>query len=154
DISAPEDLWPVEVDVIQITQVVQNLVLNAQQAMPHGGEVRVRAETATVAEDGHTLAPGRYVGVAISDNGCGISPENLPRIFDPYFSTKDAGRGLGLAAAYSIVTRHNGSITVESEINQGSTFHMYLPASRKMQPAVANTERTLGPGRGRVLVMD
>ncbi|MDA8159974.1 MAG: PAS domain S-box protein [Desulfobacteraceae bacterium] len=157
----PDDLWPVEVDGGQISQVVQNLAQNAEQAMPEGGVLRVRAENVNLAEpvSGLPLTPGRYVKLTFADNGGGISPENLPRVFDPYFTTKEKGSGLGLAVSFSIVVKNRGHIAVESALGRGATFTLWLPAaSRETRvaaapaPAAAVGNAAVRPGR--ILVMD
>lgn len=154
------DLWPAEIDPGQISQVVANLVVNADQAMPNGGTLRVKcdnfvynSDTTPVVPD---LSPGDYIKVTIRDEGVGIPENYLKRIFDPYFTTKPKGTGLGLATTYSIIKNHNGLITVESEIHFGSTFTLYLPASRHQQ-LPAEPPRTMNPviaGTGRVLIVD
>ena len=129
EISIPEDLWHVEVDEGQINQVISNMVINANQAMPDGGTVRVQCENIVV-KHGTTLPldPGRYVRISIKDQGTGISEEHTHKIFDPFFTTKPKGSGLGLATAYSIVKRHSGHIDVDSQVNSGTTFNIHLPA--------------------------
>ena len=153
------DLWPAEIDPGQISQVVANLVVNADQAMPNGGTLKVicdnychDATTSGIAD----LAPGDYIRIAIRDQGTGIPDDCLKRIFDPYFTTKAKGNGLGLATTYSIIKNHSGLITVESELHHGSTFTIYLPALRDHQVPVevvrpVNEEIT---GTGRVLIVD
>ena len=126
--SLSDDLWPVEVDPGQIGQVINNLVINAVQAMPKGGSLQIRAENVLL--DGAVslpLEPGRYVEVSVEDEGVGIPEDELSRIFDPYFTTKDDGNGLGLATVYSVIRNHEGHITVESEIGVGTRFRFYLP---------------------------
>ena len=155
-----DDLWPVEVDEGQISQVINNLILNADQAMPAGGVVEVRCENALVgADDPFSLPEGRYVVLSISDHGEGIPSEILPRIFDPYFTTKKSGKGLGLATVYSIVRNHDGHITVTSQPNQGTTFTLYLPCGDGSTEESADDKwtppETGSPVvRGRILVMD
>lgn len=100
------------------------------------------------------MPPGRYVRISVHDRGIGIRPEHLSRIFDPYFTTKQRGSGLGLATAYSIIKRHDGLIAVQSELGQGSTFDTYLPASTKAPPRPPVTQSQPLRGRGRILVMD
>jgi PAS domain S-box-containing protein len=155
ELDIPKDLWPLEVDEAQITQVMHNIIINAQQAMPDGGAIQISAENIILKDDPELPLPsGKYVRVAFTDQGTGIPPENLARIFDPYFSTKNKGSGLGLAAAYSILKGHGGYLTVESKTGAGSTFIFYLPASDKtVQPQEAPAEE-LVPGQGRILVMD
>ena len=145
----------VEADEGQIRQVVHNLVLNAQQAMPEGGRVWVSIdEVRRTAYDGHGLVPGRYAEVVCRDEGVGISKENQARIFDPYFTTKLKGSGLGLATSYSIVRKHNGIITVESEPGQGAAFRILLPASDMRLPSLVDTVGRVRRGHGRILIMD
>jgi nitrogen-specific signal transduction histidine kinase/ActR/RegA family two-component response regulator len=132
EFGIPDDLWSVEADKGQLNQVISNLIINADQAMPEGGNIKVWAENINVAEKG--LLPveeGNYVKINIEDQGTGISHENLQKIFDPYFTTKQKGSGLGLATCYSIIKKHDGHIDVESEVGIGTVFHLYLPSSRK-----------------------
>ncbi|HOU93805.1 MAG TPA: PAS domain S-box protein, partial [Polyangiaceae bacterium] len=125
-----EGLWPCDFDPNQIAQVIDNIVRNAEQAMPGGGVIEVVARNVILAERAHpSLAPGRYVRLVIADRGVGIPPEHLSRIFDPFYTTKPRGHGLGLATGYSIVRRHGGCIDVESEPGRGSVFSVYLPAA-------------------------
>jgi len=128
----PEDLWICEFDRNQISQVIDNLVINAMQAMPSGGIVTVKAENVRIAKGAHpTLDAGDFVRIAILDQGEGIPQANLSRIFDPFFTTKAKGHGLGLATCYSIISRHGGHIEVDSEPGKGTAFHIYLPSSEK-----------------------
>jgi PAS domain S-box-containing protein len=153
EFSIAEDLWPAEVDVGQISQVINNIVLNASQAMPEGGIIQVTAENLTI-DAGHILPaePGRYIRISITDEGVGIAEKHHSKVFDPYFTTKHSGSGLGLAVTYSIIKKHNGHITVESRLGVGTTFHIYLPASEK---AVPEKEQVgLIKGQGRILMMD
>lgn len=158
ELSLPEDLWRVEADEGQITQVINNMLINASQAMPHGGTVRITAENMLLETDGDNNLPlkrGRYVRVSIQDQGVGIPGEYLHKIFDPYFSTKQDGSGLGLAISYSIIKKHNGHIRVESQPGKGTTFHIYLPALEKEIFAVKKVvEVKLHPGKEKILVMD
>ena len=154
ELSIAEDLWPASADEGQIRQVVHNLVLNADQAMPAGGVVAVRADNLEIAGgEGVPLRPGRYVRVAVADTGVGLSREHLDRIFDPYFTTKQHGSGLGLTTSYAIVKKHDGHLAVESEPGRGTTFTVYLPASQE-RAAPPDAQAALAPGKGRVLVMD
>jgi len=130
------DLLPVDFDEGQMTQVIYNIVLNAREAMPNKGVLMVVAENVTIdAPSELALKQGEYIQISISDRGMGIPIQNLQRIFDPYFTTKEMasqkGMGLGLTICYSIVRRHEGLITVESEEGVGTTIHIYLPASKK-----------------------
>jgi PAS domain S-box-containing protein len=152
--TLPDDLWPVEIDPAQISQVVQNLVINAKQAMPAGGVVEILAEN-RILQAGETppLSPGRFVRIAVRDHGAGIAPENLPRVFDPYFTTKGTGSGLGLTICHSIVRKHDGHIRIESQPGAGTTIEVYLPASEtSAPPPPTRTPRQVR--RGRLLVMD
>lgn len=133
--SLPENLWAAEVDARQIGQALRNLVLNAREAMRRGGVITVRAENVLLrAEEPPALPPGEYVRVSISDRGSGIAPEVLPRIFDPYFSTKQrgdrSGLGLGLSLCHAIIQKHGGAIAVESQVGVGTRFRIHLPACR------------------------
>jgi PAS domain S-box-containing protein len=150
------DLWPVQADEGQISQVFNNLVINAVQAMPRGGSLTTRATNCAVDESmGLPVGPGRYVHIAVQDTGCGIPPEQVGRIFDPYFTTKKNGSGLGLATTYAIIQKHDGCITVESRPGEGTTFHIYLPASdtAPYRPT-GETQIFVKKGFGRILVMD
>ncbi len=156
DFELPPDLWPAEVDGGQINQVVSNLVINAMQAMPAGGRIRIRARNVQ-AEPGELpmLEPGRYLELRFEDEGADIAPENRSRVFDPYFTTKPGGSGLGLATAYSIIRKHGGVIELESEPGNGSTFRVYLPAAEGPPRAEAVGAELDHPSRSaRVLVMD
>ncbi|MFL6540179.1 MAG: PAS domain S-box protein, partial [Chthoniobacterales bacterium] len=157
-----DSLWPAEIDSGQISQVISNLVVNADQAMPNGGTLRVTCEnfeydpsTCAVIPD---LLPGDYIRIAIRDEGVGIPEDYLKRIFDPYFTTKAKGNGLGLATTYSIMKNHNGLITVESQVHFGATFTLYLPALRdqaiEVEQAPASTITPVIEGSGRVLIVD
>jgi CheY-like chemotaxis protein len=154
--SLAETLWPCNIDKNQIGQVIDNIVINAQQAMPNGGAIEITAKNISpgLGEKSHPpLADGNYVKVSIKDFGIGIPKDIMPRIFDPFYTTKTKGHGLGLATCYSIMNRHGGCIDVESEPGKGSTFHVYLPAS-----TVAAVTNTAAPGRhkgsGTIIVMD
>ncbi|MFQ5809973.1 MAG: response regulator [Armatimonadota bacterium] len=150
-----DDLWPAEIDEGQISQAISNLTINAEQAMPDGGTITVRAENVPVgAEEFPALGDGRYVKISIQDEGIGIPADHLSRVFDPYFTTKQKGSGLGLATTHSIVERHDGAIAVESEQGVGTTFHLYLPASGKPASAKRQHEVEAIAGTGRILVMD
>ena len=128
--SLPENLWSADVDEGQISQVIQNLIINADHAMPEGGTITISSENAVVAEPSPLpLRPGNYVKISVRDHGVGISREQLSKIFDPYVTTKEQGSGLGLATSYSIIKQHGGHIFAESEIGKGTTFIIYLPAS-------------------------
>ncbi|MDQ1331607.1 MAG: two-component system, cell cycle sensor histidine kinase and response regulator CckA, partial [Thermodesulfobacteriota bacterium] len=153
EFSIAEDLWPVEADLGQISQVISNILINADQAMPDGGIIQVKAGNTILDErPGLPLSPGRYIRISITDQGSGIDEKYFSKIFDPYFTTKRTGSGLGLATAYSIVKKHKGHITVDSRPGSGTTFDIYLPASDKAVPVKEETD--LLPGRGKILLMD
>ena len=151
----PADLWKVEIDLGQMSQVINNIVLNSVHAMPEGGQIYIRAENIVIGYDGPDLKQGKYVKVIIKDTGSGIPQKHLPRIFEPYFTTKHAGSGLGLATTYSIIKRHDGHIEVASDIGKGTIFSIFLPAFSGITalnpPPV---EKPSKKGRGRVLLMD
>jgi PAS domain S-box-containing protein len=133
-VDFPDNLYPVAIDEGQMRQVVNNLIINAREAMPNGGSLVIRGENLNVsAHDNVPMKAGRYLKISISDTGAGIAPENIVRIFDPYYSTKDMygrkGLGLGLAVCYSVIKKHDGLITVDSEIGKGTTFTIFLPAA-------------------------
>ncbi len=149
------DLSTVEVDENQISQAIGNIVLNAQQAMPNGGTVRIIAENITLANADGPLKKGDYVRISIRDQGIGIPEEYLDAIFDPYFTTKEKAGGLGLSICYSIIQRHQGHIGVESTLGVGTTFVIYLPAAQTEYREEKQTEKTMVMnGNGRILVMD
>ncbi|MDD3581903.1 MAG: PAS domain S-box protein [Desulfobacca sp.] len=155
ELALPDHLWPVEVDAGQLSQVLNNLLINAEQAMPHGGIIKVTAQNITI-DDKSTLPlrAGKYVKISIIDQGTGIPKEHLSMIFDPYFTTKQKGSGLGLATSYAVIRNHGGYIGVDSQIGVGTSFQIYLPASQKK--VLDTTKVTDGPvvGQGRILVMD
>ena len=153
-----EGLWPAKADKGQIQQVVSNLVTNARQAMHAGGTLTIMLENADLPENSVPgLRQGRYVKVAVQDDGCGIDPKILPQIFDPYFTTKPSGSGLGLTTVWSIITKHGGHIGVESELSKGSAFTFYLPAAACPLPTEAKppaAECRPQARAVRILVMD
>ena len=165
-----DDIWQIEADKGQLNQVISNLVINSTHAMPKGGNIKIWTENINVVEnDSLPLKEGRYVRIMIEDHGTGISEKYLQKIFDPYFTTKQKGSGLGLASAYSIVMKHDGHIAVKSEIGVGTTFCIYLPASVKAFPKESFMREEEGfdnkhlekedegkpaVSKGRILVMD
>jgi signal transduction histidine kinase len=154
ELSIASDLWPVEADEGQLMQVFNNLLINADQAMPVGGIIRIAAVNATLAPgEVPSLAAGRYVMITVSDAGTGIPREHLGKIFDPYFTTKQKGSGLGLAATHSIIRKHDGHITVGSELGKGTVFHVYLPASPGEVAPPPRQEKFVR-GSGAVLILD
>ena len=155
DFAIANDLWPVVVDEGQIAQVIHNLIINAKQAMPDGGTIQVSAENfALSAENNPFIKNGKYVKITVKDTGVGIPEEHLPKIFDPYFTTKEEGSGLGLATAYSIIKNHAGYIMAESAAGVGTTFYIHLPASKKEIDRVEAVEEKLVSGKEKILVMD
>jgi len=139
EFSIEDDLWNILADEGQISQVLSNLIINAGHAMPQGGVVQVKAKNVFLSENNiFSLKKGNYVKIQIQDQGIGISKENLKKIFDPYFTTKKTGNGLGLATAFQIISKHGGKITVESDLGIGTTFFLYLPKT-----ATTDTESSL-----------
>jgi PAS domain S-box-containing protein len=150
-----KDLWVCNFDKNQIGQVIDNLIINAQQAMPVGGTIKLSARNITIAEKEHpTLVKDNYIKISVNDSGIGIPKELITRIFDPFFTTKAKGHGLGLATCYSIINRHGGCIDVESEPGKGSTFHIYLPASTDSVSVSIGASETGHKGSGTFLIMD
>jgi PAS domain S-box-containing protein len=155
NLTAEPGLWAVEADPGQIGQVVQNLVLNADQAMPDGGTVRVVLANRLATDGAGPARTGPYVVVSVSDSGVGITPENLHKIFDPFFTTRPGGSGLGLATVYSIVQQHGGHVEVASPPGEGATFTVWLPAmARIATPEPEPPPGLVSGGSGHILVMD
>jgi PAS domain S-box-containing protein len=150
-----DNLCSANVDTGQISQVINNLVINADQAMPEGGQITIVCENVPL-QTGNifSLAEGNYVKISIKDEGIGICKEYLHKIFDPYFTTKQKGSGLGLASAYSIVSRHNGYIGVDSTLGAGSIFFIYLPASERTITEERLKQDKIVRGKGKILVVD
>jgi len=152
--------WPVEIDEGQMSQVINNLIINACQAMPNGGDIEIGLENAEHVKDNKTddgrSDHGQYVRISIRDEGIGIPKENLAKIFDPYFTTKPGGSGLGLSMAYSIIKRHDGRMRVDSKPGVGTTFYIDLPASNRspFKATEKGESYALGAGKGKVLLMD
>lgn len=155
EISIPHNLWPVEADEGQMGQVINNLVINADQAMPEGGIINITCENIAVRiHDGLPVQEGKYVKICVEDHGIGIAEEHLPKIFDPYFTTKQKGSGLGLATSYSIIKKHHGYIDVKSRQGAETSFCVYLPACEEKTFARTAEDETLLKGKGNILVMD
>ncbi|HOO72100.1 MAG TPA: PAS domain S-box protein [Spirochaetota bacterium] len=155
ELSLPEDLWNAEIDETQISQVVHNIILNARQAMPEGGYLSITADNVHVGPTAKIpLHEGKYIKIAISDQGIGIPEENIQKIFDPYFTTKTLGSGLGLTITYSIIKKHDGHISVESGPGEGTMFTIYLPASEKKYTDIRNKQVAGEVKGGRLLLMD
>jgi two-component system, cell cycle sensor histidine kinase and response regulator CckA len=156
ELAVAEDLCPVEADEAQVGQVIHNLLINAAQAMPQGGTVRVEAQNYFFGPgESPPLSEGHYVGIVVRDRGQGIAPQHLEKIFDPYFTTKESGTGLGLTSAYSIVKKHDGDIRVSSRNGQGTAFEVLLPASREpVCSEDSDASQPVSAGNGLVLIMD
>jgi PAS domain S-box-containing protein len=155
EFSLPDNLWTLWADSGQLGQVLQNLVINALQAMPAGGMIKIQGENLVVESGGDLpLNPGKYVKISIQDQGLGIPAESLPRIFDPYFTTKQTGSGLGLATAGSIIKAHQGHIAVESTLGAGTVFQVYLPAAEEKISELPKGDQGVIRGAGKILVMD
>jgi PAS domain S-box-containing protein len=154
EFSFPSDLWHVEADEGQISQVLNNIIINATHAMSEGGTVQMYCGNVVVDQGDSPLAKGKYILISIMDHGTGITKKHLSKIFDPYFTTKEKGSGLGLSTSYSIVRSHGGHITVESSPGIGTTFNIYLPASEGGISLDCAEEARFVTGKGRILVMD
>jgi PAS domain S-box-containing protein len=153
----PDNLWLADFDKGQISQVVQNIILNASNAMPEGGTIEVSCENVLSSEVQEAVLrkDTKYVKMTFKDKGIGISADNIERIFDPYYTTKQHGSGLGLAITHSIVKKHDGQINVESQIGTGTTFRIYLPASEehlKSDSFLAAADSQ--PKKARIMIMD
>jgi signal transduction histidine kinase len=135
DFDLPDDIWKIEVDEQQMRYALTHLMTNAVEAMPDGGKVQVKIRNTVASSDSplpaHPISSGHYLHIIIEDQGKGISSEHLPRIFEPYYTTKELGpkkgMGLGLTTVYSIIHKHDGFIFIESEVNQGTIVDIYLP---------------------------
>jgi PAS domain S-box-containing protein len=156
DIDISPDLWKAEIDSDQIEQVVNALMLNAREAMPHGGTARLSARNVEMSGPSAILPPGRYIKVTISDRGSGVPDDLATKIFDPYFTTKPMGSGLGLSISYSIVKKHGGMLHLESSSTEGATFSFFLPAAdARLQPLeITPPPPARRANEQRVLVMD
>jgi two-component system, cell cycle sensor histidine kinase and response regulator CckA len=156
ELDIPHDLWNCDADKYQIEQVLHNILINARQAMPHGGNIVISARNVP---DGALLPPSLlpcpYVRISISDQGIGIPKDILPRIFDPFFTTKPQGSGLGLATAYSIIKKHGGHIQVDSEVLKGATFSIFLPATQSSVCVESSIPSLISHAcHAKILVMD
>lgn len=146
-----------EFDAAQMGQVIKNIVLNAHESMRAGGIIKVRTCNSSINVDNPFAAkPGEYVQIDITDQGHGIEKENLSKVFDPYYSTKNDKDGMGLATAFSIIKSHGGFITLESEVGQGSTFHIFIQLSKSKlnEKKMKANKIKLHQGSGRILIMD
>lgn len=152
--TTAEAPWPVRIDRDQISQVIQNLVLNSKEAMPEGGIISITLQNRHFSQRKDDIPSGRYVAISIKDEGFGIPRKNLSRVLEPYYTTKPDGSGLGLAVAYSIVKNHDGYLQISSEPGEGTTAVVYLPAlQRKHEVKLPTQTGRLHLGK-RVLVMD
>jgi len=153
--SIPKNLWTAKVDDSQIAQVLNNLIINADQAMKNGGIINIKAENIILNKQNLLrLKEGNFIKISIKDNGSGIPDEYIHKIFDPYFTTKRKGSGLGLATSYSIIKNHDGYLSVESRRGVGTTFFIYLPASRERLKKKFKPKETPLNGKGKILLMD
>jgi len=157
--SIQPDLWSIEIDEGQISQGLNNIILNAIQSMDASGVIAISATNTTVTEESCLpVLKGNYIKISISDQGKGISKESLNKIFEPYFSTKENGTGLGLASSYSIIKNHNGHIFVDSVVGKGSTFDIFLPAEGKTiqgkNKKIRNQKISYASNKGKILIMD
>jgi signal transduction histidine kinase/CheY-like chemotaxis protein len=155
ELLLPPGLWACEADAGQLSEVFNNIIINAQQAMPGGGVITIAAENVHIPDEGRPpLKKGDYVKIAVHDNGIGITKQDLAKIFDPFFTTKEKGSGLGLAIAYSIIKKHEGHIEISSEPGAGATVTIHLPSSGMQASRAAPQSGAIPRGKGKVLVMD
>jgi len=155
ELTIPDNLWTVEVDEGQISQVIENLIINADQAMPGGGIVWLEVENVVLKEEDQIPGmEGKAVKITVKDKGIGISEEDMLKIFDPYFTSKKEGSGLGLAMVYSIVTKHGGSVQVKSKLGEGTTFFVYIPATDIEEQKAEVKLDVIETGKGNILFMD
>jgi PAS domain S-box-containing protein len=155
--TIPEDLWKVDIDTGQISQVIQNITINASHAMPDGGMIEISCENITDREKEATSLPDqKYIKTSFTDTGYGITEDIIDKIFDPYFTTKEMGSGLGLAICHSIISKHGGDISVRSETGKGTSFIIYLPASLQPSPSITTPEQNIVKTvpKARILFMD
>ncbi|MBF0407281.1 MAG: PAS domain S-box protein [Candidatus Riflebacteria bacterium] len=155
DYNLSKNLWMADFDSHQIEQVIGNLIINAQQAMPNSGRIAISAENIVLKEGEKMLMKsGRYIRISVSDTGTGIQPDVLKHIFDPFFTTKQKGHGLGLSTSRAIIQKHEGCIEVETIPGKGSTFHVFLPASNQESVQVASELSASHQGTGKILILD
>lgn len=158
ELTGTGEQYIVEVDEALINQVINNIMINALQAMPGGGTIRIKVDKVECGPEGLAEIPlmsaGSYIKISIADQGTGINEADLPKIFDPFFTTKPEGSGLGLAISYSAIAKHGGYISVDSQLGQGTTFHIYLPEYHGEPPSKPRQEQSIVVGRGRILIMD
>jgi two-component system cell cycle sensor histidine kinase/response regulator CckA len=153
--NVTNEIWPVEADEGQISQVLNNLLINAVQAMPQGGAIHIECHNVHSSKDpALSSRDGDFIKLIVQDEGIGIPKKYLPNIFDPYYTTKQKGSGLGLATVYSIVKKHDGEIFVRSELGKGTRFTIYLPAATHEHSLVDYSEAQPERGEGKILIMD
>jgi len=153
--SIANNLWNTEIDTGQISQVINNMVINAKEAMPDGGCITVTAENFIIDKAFCSpLRKGHYIKLSIEDQGIGIHQNDLPKLFDPYFTTKESGHGLGLSTSYSIIKNHDGWITAQSKLGEGTVFRIFLPATLKKIVKHAMSNEISRTQSGRVMIMD
>ena len=154
EFTIPDNLWPASIDEGQISQVIHNLVINAEQAMPRGGVIQITAANITLTAESR-FKPGNYVKITVQDQGVGIPKDNLAKIFDPFFTTRKDGNGLGLSTVYSIIRRHDGYVEVESQMGVSTAFYIFLPAADGMMPLAETRREVAASGVGfKILLMD
>lgn len=147
-------------DINQTEQMLINLIINAREAMPYGGEIAIKTDTIDIYDNSlnipAVIRSGEYVHLTVSDTGRGIEKEHLPHIFEPFYTTKEGKEwaGVGLAVVYGIVKEHSGYITVESKAGHGTTFNIYLPVSKKRTEMVGTEEVVQFKGPETILVVD
>lgn len=150
-----DNVLPVEVDEGQISQVFHNLAINAVHAMPGGGNLDISMRNADPAHLRPPMSGRSCVEIIVADQGVGIPREHLSKVFDPYFTTRENGKGLGLTSVYTIIKRHDGHIRLESETGVGTTFYIYLPASSASpEPGEKPEKKSRANMQGRILLMD
>jgi len=150
-----DNLDPCNFDQNQIVQVINDLILNARQAMPHGGAIEISAHNVLLDNnDIADLPEGGYIRISVKDSGTGMSPETLAKVFDPFFTTKNSGYGLGLTTVHSIISRHGGSVIIESEPGEGSLVAIYLPSVLEFEPPPVQNVYSEHRGNGTIIVMD
>ena len=150
-----KSLWAAEVDAGQLNQAINNLVINSSQSMPNGGTIMIRTDNTEIEEEDRVPLPaGKYIYIEVKDRGTGIPEDHISKIFDPYFTTKQEGSGLGLTTTYSIIKQHGGLITINSLLGEGTTVNIYLPASEKEQKPPVKQAGEVHKGQGKILVMD
>ena len=152
-----ESIWSIEADNNQLYQAFGNLLINADQAMPEGGFIHITTQNEYI-NDGKLsppLKPGRYVSIIVKDDGVGINDKNLSKVFDPFYTTKNKGHGLGLTTTFSIINRHGGNISVASTFGEGTTFTIYLPAANNVSNrSYSSKDKVDHKGQGKILIMD